>query len=71
MIKNCKNCKWLDVHTDKIEKDETYKCTVEVSIPVLPASITSYMNFNWPPTKVYMKGNSGVDCPLFSIRDNK
>jgi len=64
----CRTCKHLFVPNDKagrrvVRKDNSYECTVKVVMPLLPESVTGACGFKWPPSRSWMSGNQGENCP--------
>ena len=45
--------------------DHTYKCTVEIPQPSLPACVTTQHHFQWPPARTYMVPDDGAGCPFW------
>ena len=66
----CRTCKFLGVAPNRAGKrvprsDKIYRCLVDVPVPIVPASVTGYYNWKWPPTKSAMVPDDGADCPLW------
>lgn len=66
----CRTCKHLNVPFNKagrriVRKEKYYPCTVEVIKPLLPDSITKSYDFRWPPSRSYISGDSGENCPKY------
>lgn len=69
-MKSCRRCKFLDVPPNSAGKKiarkwSVYECTWNVEPMDLPASITRYHSFRWPPSRMHMGPNDGEDCPCF------
>lgn len=68
----CKTCKFLDVPEEngkiKPRANKSYKCLVEIPLPILPASITGAYDFRWPPGRKFMSPDEGKDCPCYQER---
>lgn len=57
-------CKHLDAdHANRILSD--HGCLVEVPQPILPASITEYRGFRWPPERGFVTKEHCAKCPMF------
>jgi hypothetical protein len=68
---SCKQCAHLDVPLTKdgrrvVRPRAAYQCGAPTPpLPVLPASMTLYHYFRWPPSRRFMCGKEGDGCPTF------
>ena len=72
-MKTCKTCRFLEVAPDAggrivVRARNVYPCTAAVPMPALPESVTRAYGFKWPPTKSYMTGDRGANCPTWEAR---
>ena len=72
-MKSCKTCRFLAVHPDArgrivVRQKNAYECLAIVPQPDLPDSITKAYGFRWPPSKTYMTGDRGTECPTWELR---
>lgn len=67
----CRTCKHLRIPLDNSgrrhpRKNVTYFCGFAVPLPTnLPASVTRYYSFHWPPAKKNMGPDEGEGCPSY------
>lgn len=70
----CKTCAYLAVEPDKagrivVRAGNAYECNApEPDLPTLPYSITKAYGFRWPPSRAYVTGTDGEDCPVWQAR---
>lgn len=75
-MKTCRDCAFIDAPRDRLGRVNlrtgyAYKCTVPVEPPVLPASVTDYPSFRWPPPRSHVTVDRLHDCPLHVLRAKK
>jgi hypothetical protein len=70
----CRTCKFLDVLPDSRGRiipraNKGYRCLYPIPADhALPASVTIYFRFQWPPTKSSMAPDDGEGCPQHVLR---
>lgn len=63
-------CRWLDVAPNRTgvrvhRGSECHRCGYpEPELPPLPASVTRYFAFNWPPPRTYVSKEMCAECPV-------
>lgn len=72
-MNNCKNCGWLAVSPLKngkirIYKYDSYQCTAPIPDVRLPHSVIKSYGFSWPPSKKWVGGDDGENCPCHIVR---
>jgi hypothetical protein len=74
MTQSCKTCAHLDVKPDErghfvVRRSICYQCLAPVpELPHLPDSVTLDRDFRWPPTRSWVTGADGAECPAWSLR---
>lgn len=68
--KRCGTCRWLRVPLNKggravVRHDKAYYCTFEPVWPPLPDSITMQNRGFQTPSRIYMEGHYGTNCPTW------
>lgn len=67
-------CEFAEVTPDKsgrltMRKDVMYSCLFPVPEPVLPASITEFYGFRWPPLRRRICKEDCAGCPCWKARE--
>ena len=71
----CKTCKWFGVQPDSrgrivVRRNAVWPCKApEPEQPRIPSSMTKAHGWRWPPSRSYMQGSDGADCPTYAHRD--
>ena len=71
-----KPCKYIEITPDAAgrvvwRKDAAHKCTRPAAEPVLPASITGYVGWRWPPPRAFVTREDCEGCPVWQEREAK
>lgn len=71
---SCKTCAHLGVDPDKagrvvVRHGNAYECKApDPALPPLPYSITKAYGLRWPPSRNYVTGADGENCPVYVRR---
>jgi hypothetical protein len=70
----CKTCKWYGVQPDArgrlvVRAGAVWPCNApEPEKPRIPSSMMKAYGWTWPPSRKYMGGGEGTDCPTYAHR---
>lgn len=73
-MKSCKTCQHLDVKPDArgrivVRQGSVFRCNApDPEPPNWPACISKAHTFRWPPSRCYMQGSEGANCPTWTRR---